>query len=115
MKLIKKLGMRKFKTGINSNRWGLFLCPYCNMEVEKEFQHGKKAKSCGCKRIALTIESSRRAHKLNWDKVKEIRRKHSSGVKRKDLTEQYNISKSWLDRITSVRNWIPSTEEENAN
>lgn|SRR4030065_1790879 len=48
MILIKKLDCRKNKTGINSLTWGLFLCPACSKEVERQLYSGKKYKSCGC-------------------------------------------------------------------
>ena len=48
MELLKKLDMRWNKTGTYKSRYGLFLCPYCNQNVEKVFAHGIKHKSCGC-------------------------------------------------------------------
>ena len=48
MKLIKKLDRRKNITGNNYSSWGLFLCPYCESEVEKILHAGIEAKSCGC-------------------------------------------------------------------
>lgn len=48
MELLKKLDMRWNKTGTYKSRWGLFLCLYCNREVEKIFAYGCKDKSCGC-------------------------------------------------------------------
>lgn len=47
MKLIKKLGTRKSKNGYLTS-WGLFLCPYCLQEVEKQLSNGKRYNSCGC-------------------------------------------------------------------
>ena len=47
MKLIKKLDTRMAKNN-NMNRFGLFLCSYCNKEVEKRLYDGMKGKSCGC-------------------------------------------------------------------
>lgn len=47
MRLIKDLGMRRAKKGYKI-RWGLFLCQYCNEEVEKFYRNGLKQKSCGC-------------------------------------------------------------------
>jgi len=60
MELIRKLGTRK---RISKNRkkyvdsYGLFLCPYCNKEVEKELGSGKIQKSCGCAHDKLTSEA----------------------------------------------------------
>lgn len=60
MKLIRRLGTRKV---ISKNRkeyispLGLFLCPYCNKEVEKSLSHGKRDKSCGCNRGKLSGEA----------------------------------------------------------
>lgn len=48
MELIKILGKRKNKTGINSSSWGLFLCSKCHSEVEKRLSNGRKTRFCGC-------------------------------------------------------------------
>jgi uncharacterized protein (UPF0305 family) len=55
MKLIKKLGLRPDKNTLPGNqkknrRRGLFLCPFCNQEVEKDYTAGLRDKSCGCAR-----------------------------------------------------------------
>ena len=50
MKLIKKLDMRSGKNDKYYKLWGLFWCPFCESEVEKNLSAGKKAKSCGCNR-----------------------------------------------------------------
>ena len=48
MLLIRKLDIRKSKTGNSCQSWGLFWCPFCERGVEKNLGHGKTAKSCGC-------------------------------------------------------------------
>ena len=48
MRLIKRLGRRENKTGKRYSSWGLFYCPSCKKEVEKDLGAGKRAKSCGC-------------------------------------------------------------------
>lgn len=48
MELVQKLGTRLNKTGKSYSSWGLFLCSYCNREVEKRLKCGKKSRSCGC-------------------------------------------------------------------
>ena len=47
MELIRKLGTRINKNG-NLESWGLFLCPDCLQEVEKQLSNGLKQKFCGC-------------------------------------------------------------------
>ena len=47
MKLIKDLGMKKCKD--RPRRWALFLCSYCNKEIERKHCDGLKQKSCGCR------------------------------------------------------------------
>ena len=56
MKLIRKLGRRKNKTG-HTISWGLFWCSYCSQEVEKRYQDGVVAKSCGCVWYELSANS----------------------------------------------------------
>jgi len=49
VKLIKELGTRKREKSKRFERFGLFYCPLCCTEVERQKQAGIKAKSCGCK------------------------------------------------------------------
>ena len=56
MKLIKKLNLRKDKNRMN--RWGLFLCPYCNKIIEKRLNNGKCNKSCGCTKNMLISKAN---------------------------------------------------------
>lgn len=53
MKLIKKLGTRKSKTGKSSSSYGIFKCTYCKKEVERALGTGKQCKSCGCAKAVL--------------------------------------------------------------
>lgn len=80
MELIKKLGTRLPKN-CNSKRklsYGLYLCPYCNKQVEKWLSNGKINKSCGCMRTELTKKqhgdsnSKSKYHSLyvNWRSMK---------------------------------------------
>ena len=50
MRLIRSLGRRESKTGNSYCSWGLFFCPSCENEVEKQLGNGKICKSCGCAR-----------------------------------------------------------------
>lgn len=45
MKLLKRLGTKHTRYSI-----GLFLCPYCENEVERRLVNGSRDKSCGCYR-----------------------------------------------------------------
>ena len=58
MKSIQDLGLR-FEYGRNY-RWGLFLCAFCNSEVQRNNSAGIKAKSCGCARLKITADSNRK-------------------------------------------------------
>lgn len=59
MKLIKTTRSERSKTGKKSRqRYGLFFCPYCKKEVEKQISCGRKAKSCGCYRGRLIAKSN---------------------------------------------------------
>ena len=54
MQLIKKTKKEKTKNG-NSISYGLFLCPYCLQEVERQINNGKRQKSCGCQQYSEDI------------------------------------------------------------
>ena len=45
MKLIKKLETRRDRLGYIT-RWGLFLCPSCDSQIEKKMYNGVKCKTC---------------------------------------------------------------------
>lgn len=47
MKLIKNLGKKKDSKNKTRN-FGIFYCEYCNTEVERRMDSGRKQKSCGC-------------------------------------------------------------------
>ena len=85
MKLIKKLGSQKNKTG-NSNSWGLFLCCYCKKEVERQLESGKKSKSCGCVRAELSTKA---------------RIKHGDNLKDSPYRKLYAV---WLDMKSRCHN-----------
>lgn len=77
MELIKKLGTRKNKSG-NYISYGLFLCPYCLQEIERQLSHGKRDKSCGCMCGKLVSKSLQGKKKSD-----EHRRKNSESHKGK--------------------------------
>ena len=58
MRFIRSAGYHLVKSGKYKASFGIFLCPYCNKEVEKQLGNGKRDKSCGCvysKLIATTL------------------------------------------------------------
>ena len=56
MKLIRKIGTRKDKSG-NNQSWAVFWCDFCKKEVEKHLYAGLNAKSCGCMHGELISKS----------------------------------------------------------
>lgn len=69
MKLIKKLGTRRNKSGNSSQSWAKFFCTFCNQFVERELGAGKIAKSCGCVHDELVSKSLK--GKTAWNKGKK--------------------------------------------
>jgi len=72
MELIKRLGVRKNKSG-NNVSYAVFKCPFCFQEVEKDLSSGKRDKSCGCisnelKSVSLKGKKKSENHK---QKMKE--------------------------------------------
>ena len=49
MKKLDNLGTRPNCKGIKIS-WGLFLCPACGVEVERQLSNGYRNKTCGCQR-----------------------------------------------------------------
>ena len=56
MKLIRKIGTRKDKSG-NNQSWAVFWGDFCKKEVEKHLYAGLNAKSCGCMHGELITKS----------------------------------------------------------
>jgi len=80
--LIKKLGTRINKNG-KKHSYALFLCTFCNEEVEKRLDHGKVCQSCGCKKGELTSISN-----TGKKRTDEQRQKISELKKGKPLSEK---------------------------
>lgn len=58
MELIKLLDRRPIGNNGNKIRFAVFKCAYCNTEVERQLQNGKRDLSCGCMRYNLTSASN---------------------------------------------------------
>ena len=90
MKLIKEIESTRNKKGYKIKR-GLFLCPFCFQEVERELSNGKRQKSCGCVRYKLMANSN--TGKKRTEETKQKIRDKAIGRKsteetRKLLSEQ---------------------------
>lgn len=57
MEMIRDLPGRMVGRWMKS--WGLFRCPICGKEVEKERYYGRKNKSCGCLRALSARKPNR--------------------------------------------------------
>jgi len=57
MELIRKTGRKLNKSGKSKQSYGLFLCSYCNKEVERGLGNGKTHQSCGCVRYKLIAKA----------------------------------------------------------
>ena len=75
MELIKNLGTKLNKNGYLIS-YGIFLCPFCNNEVERPLSDGKKGKSCGCVHDKLISESKKGKSRTEETKQK-IKENHT--------------------------------------
>lgn len=114
MKLLKKLGSRLNKTGNSYSSWGLFLCDYCNKEVEKMLGHGKKSKSCGCMKDKFVAEANtkhggrkkgenERLYKVWWHMIERCYNKKDKDYKNYGK-RGINVCREWLEYIP-FRDW----------
>jgi len=67
MQLIKKIETRKNKNR-KWRRWALFLCLYCDKEVERPYHSGLRDKSCGCSRYQISSTSKTKHGELKRGK-----------------------------------------------
>ena len=110
MKLIRKLGRRKNKTGNNKQSWGLFWCLFCEKEVERQLNNGKEAKSCGCHKNVLISdkiikhgESYTRLYGI-WGNMKQ-RCLNSNDINYKNYGDRgVEVCPEWLEFIP-FRDW----------
>ena len=100
MELLKELGSRSWINSSgkkDSKKFGLFLCPCCNKEVEKPISKGIPANSCGDKECR---KSTFRANPLNKGNTKEIKiseKKFYSSIKERYRTVKttYILPEKW--------------------
>lgn len=73
MELIKKTRKVPAKTGKKSiQQFGLFLCPYCKKEIERQVSSGIQNKSCGCYRGKLISISNKKLKTIHGFKGSRI-------------------------------------------
>lgn len=110
MIFIKKLGSRKNKTGENIASWGLFLCPACDKEVERQLGSGKRCMSCGCshylnnKGSTIHGESKTRLYGI-WGNMKKRCLNPNNNPDYKNYGGRgISVCPEWLE-YTNFRNW----------
>lgn len=102
MKLIKYIGKRLNKNG-NKVSWGLYKCPFCLQEVERQLSNGKRDKSCGCNQHVYSEERNKRVSQSNKGKkrTEEQKNKYSEVNKGKKLTK---ITKQKIREARKLQN-----------
>ena len=97
--LIRKLPARKDKKGYYQS-YAVFWCDFCEQEVEKRLDIGKKAKSCGCVRYKLVSETMK-----NYVKTEEHRQNLSKALRGRIVSEEEK------DRLRNLTKGKKHTEE----
>lgn len=90
MQLIKDLGTR-----LINNKWirlGIFLCFYCDKEVERGISNGLKQKSCGC--VDFKGSNNGMYGKKHTEKAKIKQSISAKGKKRKPFTNEHRQAMS---------------------
>ena len=130
MKLIEKLNIRKINN--YTTRFALFQCNYCNNIVEKRYQTGLNARSCGCNKTNFIIKHGDSdktrlyniwhgmKNRCNCPKKKDAKNYKDKGIKVcNSWKDNYIMFKIWalchgykdnltIDRIDSNKNYEPS-------
>lgn len=76
MELIKRTGSKLCKGGRSYAYYGLFKCPYCKKEVERQFWKGNHSESCGC---------------VHQELIDRKRIKHGQASAKKGITRLYKV------------------------
>lgn len=103
MELIKKLDIRQTKVGPRT--FGLFLCEYCNSEIEDTLTRGKRNKSCGCfrGRHGESNGENKRLHRI-WGGMRS-RCNNKNVISFKDYGDKgIKVCEEW-NNFTNFMNW----------
>ena len=113
MLLIRKLDT-KFIGGF-WRRCGIFLCPFCNLEVERVLENGKRQKSCGCVKNEL-ISEARKGIKQSEEhnqKISETRIKN--GLAKGEKNPFYGKKHTEKTRQKMIEKHIDFSGQNNPN
>ena len=93
MKKLDNLGTRLADNGIKIS-WGLFLCPACGIEVERQLSNGHRNKTCGCQRHVrdMAVPKEEKQDRLKHQEARQyatLHCKHHSGC----LNKTYKTNK----------------------
>jgi len=117
MNVIEKLESKRDSKG-QLRKYGLFLCPYCNKEVERRYHNGLRHKSCGCvgpklsgdSRVTHGCDRSDRQTRLYeiWKNMKQ-RCYHSNNQAYKDYGgRDVRICDEWKGGFVTFKKWALS-------
>lgn len=78
-----------------------------------KIREGTKTRSAQTKRSITRREKGTRSHKLNWEKVQEIRRRYSSEkISFQQLALEYNVGVVTIHDLIHNKTWKPFSQEE---
>ena len=100
MQLIKDLGKKKDNKGKN-RRYGLFLCPACNREVERRIDCGSVQKNCGCLNHSKEHSTFEEWECLRCKTTKPL----TEFYKRKDTKSYRRVCKECVKEQALLRNF----------
>jgi len=115
MELIKRLGTRFNSSKIRKDSYGLFLCSYCNKEVERNLSAGKTCKSCGCVKNKLIGEAkTKHGDSINskynklygiWDGMKRMCYNKNHHAYKNYGGRRIVVCRSWKFKYTLFKKW----------
>jgi len=100
MKLIKDLG-KKLDNNNKKRRFGIFLCPVCDSEVERRIDSGTKQATCGCVKHTDKFLQFEQWECLRCKKTKPL----TDYYKRKDTKGYRRVCKECVKEQALLRNF----------
>ena len=108
MELIQKIGMVTMPNQNRRRRFGLFFCPACENEVERDIHHGSVCKTCGCHKHDGIIKGKQTPIYRVWLGMKERCYNKKATAFKHWGARGVKICDEWVNDFVAFKSWALS-------